>query len=59
MVYLSSFLFSGEKVNNPNIYPYNVFVKKSERLLLFHPITILFNVRYFYEVLKNAELIDT
>ncbi len=42
MVYLSSFLFSSEKVNNPNIYPYHVFAKKSERLLLFHPITILY-----------------
>lgn len=42
MVYLSSFLFSGEKVNNSNIYPYHVFAKKSERLLLFHPITILY-----------------
>lgn len=42
MIYLSSFLFSGETVKNPNIYPYHVFAKKSERLLLFAPITILY-----------------
>ncbi|MCM1258704.1 MAG: AAA family ATPase [Roseburia sp.] len=42
MIYLSSFLFSNKKVKNPNIYPYNVFAAKTERLLLFHPITILY-----------------
>lgn len=42
MVYLNTFLFSGETVKNPNIYPYHVFAKKSERLLLFAPITILY-----------------
>ena len=42
MIYLSSFWFSEEKVRNPNIYPYNVFAGKSERLLLFAPITILY-----------------
>ncbi len=42
MIYLSSFLFSGQTVKNPNIYPYNVFAEKSERLLLFSPITILY-----------------
>lgn len=42
MIYLSSFLFSGETVKNPNIYPYHVFAKKGERLLLFSPITILY-----------------
>lgn len=42
MIYLSSFLFSEETVGNPNIYPYNVFADKCEKLLLFHPITILY-----------------
>lgn len=28
MIYLSSFLFSDEKVIDPNIYPYNVFADK-------------------------------
>ena len=42
IIYLSSFLFFEESVINPNIYPYNVFSKKSEKLLLFGPITILY-----------------
>ena len=42
MIYLSSFLFSDEKVIDPNIYPYNVFADKAERLLLFAPITVLY-----------------
>lgn len=42
MIYLSSFLFSDEKVIDPNIYPYNVFADKAERLLLFSPITVLY-----------------
>lgn len=42
IIYLSSFLFSEETVNNPNIYPYNVFVHKTEKILLFEPITILY-----------------
>ena len=42
MIYLSSFQFSDESVINPNIYPYNVFANKTERLLLFSPITILY-----------------
>ncbi len=42
MIYLSSFLFSDKTVRNPNIYPYNVFAKKTERVLLFRPITILY-----------------
>ena len=42
MIYLSSFLFSKEMVRNLNIYPYNVFAEKAEKLLLFHPITILY-----------------
>ncbi|WP_242952407.1 AAA family ATPase [Anaerocolumna xylanovorans] len=33
---------SGETVGNPNIYPYNVFADKEERLLIFGPITILY-----------------
>ncbi|MDD7642892.1 MAG: AAA family ATPase [bacterium] len=42
MIYLSSFLFSEETVRNPNIYPYNVFAEKAEKMLLFQPITILY-----------------
>ncbi len=42
MIYLSSFLFSDESVIDPNIYPYNVFADKAERLLLFGPITVLY-----------------
>lgn len=42
MIYLNSFLFSRQTVKNPNIYPYHVFAEKSERLLLFSPITILY-----------------
>lgn len=42
MIYLSSFLFSDKTVRNPNIYPYNVFARKTEKVLLFDPITILY-----------------
>lgn len=42
IIYLSSFLFSNERVKNPNLYPYNVFAGKTERLLFFRPITILY-----------------
>lgn len=42
MIYLSSFSFSQQTVKNPNIYPYNVFAKKTEKVLLFSPITILY-----------------
>lgn len=42
IIYLSSFLFSKERVKNPNIYPYNVFAGKTESVLFFHPITILY-----------------
>ncbi len=42
MVYLSSFLFSEESVDNPNIYPYNVFAGKAERRLYFGPVTMLY-----------------
>ena len=42
IIFLSSFLFSDKKVSDPNIYPYNVFSSKYEKLLLFAPITILY-----------------
>lgn len=42
MIYLSSFKFSNKKVNNPNAYPYNVFASKTEDVLVFRPITILY-----------------
>ena len=42
LIYLSSFLFSDQRVKNPNLYPYNVFSGMEERVLLFRPITILY-----------------
>lgn len=43
MIYLSSFLFSEQTVSNPNIYPYNVFAGKNEKVLVFNsPITVLY-----------------
>lgn len=42
MIYLSSFLLSERTVKNPNLYPYHVFAKMTERALLFGPITILY-----------------
>ncbi len=42
IIYLSSFLLSKETVSNPNIYPYNVFADKVEKLLFFNPITVLY-----------------
>lgn len=43
MIYLSSFRFSEETVSNPNIYPYNVFAGKTEKVLVFNsPITVLY-----------------
>jgi predicted ATPase len=42
MIYLSSFILSEEKVKNPNVYPYNVFQKKSVLPFVFTPITVLY-----------------
>ena len=42
MIYLSSFKFSSVKVKSPHAYPYNVFAKKTEDVLVFRPITILY-----------------
>ena len=42
MIYLSSFKFSNRKVKNPNVYPYNVFASKTEDILVFRPITVLY-----------------
>ena len=42
IIYLSNFLLSQKKVNNPNIYPYHVFAEKTEKLFLFQPITVLY-----------------
>ena len=42
IIYLSSFLLSQKKVNNPNIYPYHVFSAKTEKVILFQPITVLY-----------------
>lgn len=35
-------MFSKETVTNPNIYPYNVFAKRGECILVFAPITVLY-----------------
>lgn len=42
MIYLSSFKLSDRKVNNPNIYPYNVFKGKYIEPFVFEPITVLY-----------------
>ena len=42
MVYLSSFKLSEEEVNNPNIYPYNVFRGKNVMPFVFAPITVFY-----------------
>ncbi len=40
--YLNSFSLSRKRVNNPNAYPYKVFANKSEKVLLFQPVTLLY-----------------
>ena len=42
MIYLSSFKLTEEKVNNPNLYPYNVFQRKNVLPFVFTPITVLY-----------------
>jgi len=42
VIYLSSFKLSDKKVNNPNIYPYNVFRGKYIDPFVFSPITVLY-----------------
>lgn len=42
MIYLSSFRLSKRKVNNPNIYPYNVFRDKYIEPFVFRHITVLY-----------------
>ena len=42
MIYLSSFRLSKRKVNNPNIYPYNVFRDKYIEPFVFRTITVLY-----------------
>ena len=42
MIYLSSFKLSERKVNNPNIYPYNVFRDKYIEPFVFIPITVFY-----------------
>ena len=42
MIYLSSFLFSRKSVRSPHIYPYNVFLNRTEKILVFAPITVLY-----------------
>lgn len=42
MIYLSSFKLSDRKVNNPNIYPYNVFRDKYIEPFVFSSITVFY-----------------
>ena len=42
MIYLNSFELSDKKVNDPNIYPYNVFCGKEIRRFVFSEITVLY-----------------
>ncbi len=42
MVYLSCFKVSEHRVNNPNLYPYNVFREKDIYPFVFAPITIFY-----------------
>ena len=42
MIYLSSFKLSERQVNNPNIYPYNVFRGKYIEPFVFAPITVFY-----------------
>lgn len=42
MIYLSSFLLSRRKVNNPNLYPYSVFREKEIEPFVFAPITVFY-----------------
>ncbi len=42
MIYLSSFKLSDHQVNNPNIYPYNVFRGKYIEPFVFTPITVFY-----------------
>jgi predicted ATPase len=42
LIYISTFKISDKKVTNPNIYPYNVFINKSEYFLIFDKITVFY-----------------
>lgn len=42
MIYLSSFKLSESQINNPNIYPYNVFRGKYIEPFVFTPITVFY-----------------
>ncbi len=42
MLYLNSFKLSERKVNNPNIYPYNIFRGKYIEPFVFTPITVFY-----------------
>ena len=42
IIYLSSFLLSEKSLGNPNIYPYHVFADKTEKILIFNSITVLY-----------------
>lgn len=42
MIYLKSFLLCEESLQNTNIYPHNVFIKKDPQPFIFEPITVLY-----------------
>ncbi len=42
IVYLKIFILPEKNLNNPHIYPYHVFVDKSEKVLMFSPITVFY-----------------
>ena len=48
MIYLSSFKLSDKKVNNPNIYPYNVFRGKEVEPFVFSAIQSLYKKRRYF-----------
>lgn len=49
MTYLSSFKLSTKQLNNPNVYPYNVFSGKYIEPFVFAPITIFYVGRMVQE----------
>jgi len=42
LIFINTFKLSNKTVSNPNIYPYNVFVSKNQKCLVFDKITIFY-----------------